>query len=324
MSGAGLKNVLLLETVSEEAHRLLQDSVHVLEASSPFSGGELAEQHPVHAIITRGLGAVNPALIGRCRGLEVIARCGVGLDNVDVRFATGQGVKVVNAPGSNTDTVAEHTLGLMLALQRNLYNSIAAVKDGRWDFRKRYQGDEIRGKTLGVVGLGDIGQRVAKLALAFGMDVVYWSTGPKDVPYAFLSFDELLARADIISLHLPLTEGTRGLIDEAALNKMQEHTLLINTARGEIIGQEALVRALENRRIGGFASDVLAIEPPAAEDPLLKMDNVLITPHSASLTARTYNEMCVLTVRNTLALLRGEPVDNRFIFNYKELNNTRK
>lgn len=313
------KNILLLESVSQEAHRLLQKNSRLLEAGSPFTGGEIAAKEPIHAIITRGKGDVSETLIRQCPDLQVIARCGVGLDNVDVAFATKQGVKVVNAPGSNADTVAEHALGLMLALQRNLFHSIDAVRNNQWNFRNRYVGDEIRGKTLGIMGLGNIGKKVARLAEAFGMEIVYWDAGPQQVPYAFLTLDELFRRADIISMHLPLTPQTRNLINSDSLAKMQSHSLIINTARGEIVDQPALTAALQNGRIGGFAADVLIEEPPAADDPLLQLPNVLITPHSASLTARTYNEMCVITVKNTLALLNGEQIGERFIFNRNEL-----
>ncbi len=308
------KNVLLLETVSEEADRLLRENARVLEASSPFTGGEIAAVEPVNAIITRGKGAVSETLIRQCPRLEVIARCGVGLDNVNVDFATRKGVKVLYAPGSNADTVAEHTLGLMLCLQRNLYQSFIAVKHNQWNFRNTYAGDEIRGKTLGILGMGNIGKKVARLADAFGMKVIHCPH-----PYPARTLDELLKQSDIISLHLPLTPETRNLIDRAALEKMKPSALLINTARGGIIDQAALTEALKNNRIGGFAADVLTTEPPSENDPLPSLPNVLITPHSASLTTRTYNEMCVITVKNTLALLAGEAIEDRFIFNRSAL-----
>lgn len=313
------KNILLLESISEEAHQLLQENSRLLIASSPFTGGEIAEKESIHGIITRGKGDVSAALIRKCPELSVIARCGVGLDNVDVDFASEQGVSVLNAPGSNADTVAEHTLALILTLQRDLYGSIAAVKNNQWAFRNRYQGDEIRGKTLGIIGMGNIGKRVAQLAQAFGMRIVYWGRSSKVSDYTFLPKDELLAQADIISLHLPLSEETRNLISASVLHQMQPHALLINTSRGKIIDQEALVKALQERKIGGFATDVLSTEPPEQDHPLLRMPNVLITPHSASLTKRTYNEICVVSVRNALAILDGNPVEPQYIFNRDKL-----
>lgn len=313
------KNVLLLENLTPDTEQFLGNHAQVFMASSPTTGGIIAAAHPVHAIITRGLGAVNADLIRQCEGLQVIARAGVGLDNVDVLAASNLGIKVINAPGSNADTVAEHTLSLMLALQRHLYPCLVAVKQHQWDYRKRYKGDEIRGKILGILGMGNIGQRVARLAVAFGMEVWYASEKPADVPYELVSFKKLLAQADIISLHLPLTPQTKNLLNRASISQLQPHTLIVNTSRGEVIDQQALTEALMEKRIGGFAADVLTQEPPSVDDVLLKLDNVLITPHAASLTARTYHDMCLLTVKNTLALLDGEDIDEKFIFNRDDL-----
>lgn len=313
-------NILLLETITEQALHILTENVQVLFAETPFSGLEIAIQQPIHAIVTRGKGAVNEALINACPHLQVIARCGVGLDNVNVEVATQKGIKVVNAPGSNADTVAEHALGLMLMLQRHLYISVEAVKQNDWNFRNRYQGDEIRGKTLGILGLGNIGSKVAHLAAAFGMNIIYWDVQPKNgVPYTYHSLEDLLGKADIISLHLPLVPATKQLLNANLLHKMKANSLIINTSRGEVIDQIALLEALEQNKIGGFAADVLEQEPPAANDPLLQQPNVLITPHSASLTARTYNEMCVITAQNTIDLLTGKTIDEKFIFNRNQL-----
>jgi len=313
-------NILLLESITDEAMSILKNDSSVFISPSPFTGEKIAEQHSIHAIVTRGKGDVSQALISKCPDLRVIARCGVGLDNIDVDFASQQGVKVVNAPGSNADTVAEHALALMLSLQRNLHNSIAAVKNSNWDFRKSYQGDEIRGKTLGILGLGNIGGKVARLAEAFGMRVIYWDLAEKsNVDYPFLDLAEVFAQADIISLHLPLVEGTKELIDEKALQKMRNRCLLVNTSRGGVINQNALLEALQTQQIGGFAADVLATEPPDVNDPLLQLENVLISPHSASLTATTYNQMCVITTQNTIDLLQGKDINEKYIFNQNDL-----
>lgn len=314
------KNVLLLETVSQEADDLLNKHLQVWPSASPYTGLDIAKKRPVHAIVTRGKGDVSETLIEGCPDLEVIARCGVGLDNINVASATRRGIKVVNAPGINADTVAEHALTLMLALQRQLLPSVLAVRKNDWDFRKNYSGDEIRGKTLGVLGLGNIGKKVAKLATAFGMSVIYWDQGEQQgVDYQFFSLEEVLQRSDIISLHLPLVPATHHLINADSLAKLRPHSIIINTSRGPVIDQQALVQALAKNHIGGFGADVLAVEPPETDDPLLKFDNVLITPHSASLTARTYNEMCVLTVQNTIDLLQGKSINQQFIFNRKDL-----
>ena len=168
--------------------------------------------------------------------------------------------------------------------------------------------------------MGNIGRKVAKLADAFGMQVSYWDQKQHDLSYHFAELSEILQQSDVITLHLPLTPVTKSLINESALNSMQAHTLLINTARGGIIDQKALVAALQSDQIGGFAADVLAEEPPDPEDPLFTLPNVLITPHSASLTASTFNEMCVLTVQNTISLLDGQSINPLYIFNAEALN----
>src|SRR5690606_26342864 len=167
------KNVLLLEPITDEAHRLLAEQVNVL-----------TEKHdgPIHAIITRGKGRIDQTLMDACPDLQAVARCGVGLDNVDVETAKAKNIQVINTPGANAATMAEHTLSLMLMLARNMYRSAAEVKDGNWTWRSQYSGDELAGKTLGILGMGDIGERVARLGEAFGMKVLYWNRSKKDIP----------------------------------------------------------------------------------------------------------------------------------------------
>ncbi len=188
------KNILLLETVAD-------DAMHLLEAASDmqiltgFDETTLQEQitsHQIDAIITRGKGQVRATLMDHLPQLKVISRCGVGLDNIDVSEATKRNIKVVNAPNSNADTIAEHTIALLLMLQRNLYNAVTMTKEGRWANRANYSGDETHGKTLGIIGMGNIGKKVAKIATALGMKVVYWSAHKEEVPYSFLTFEEVV------------------------------------------------------------------------------------------------------------------------------------
>lgn len=316
--------VLLLEPVAAGAHARLAATARVLLADSPDAGIDAARRADIDAIITRGKGQIDASLLAACPHLRVAARCGVGLDNVDVDTATQRGVAVVFAPGSNAATVAEHTLALMLSLQRQLYPLIKAVREGQWQARNHYGGDELRGKTLGILGMGHIGQRVAALATAFGMEVIYWGRNKPELPYPALELDAVLERADIVSLHLPLTPQTHRLLGSERLARLQPHALLINTARGAIIDQEALTAALAAGRLGGFAADVLAEQPPPPDAELLRLPNVIITPHAASLTARTFEEMCMMTVENTLALLRHEAVDPHYIFNHSQLQAARQ
>lgn len=315
-----MPNILLLETVASDALNILNSAADVtIVQGYDMKPEEILPTAGIDAIITRGKGLVRKQLIDACPSLKVIGRCGVGLDNIDVGYATEKGIKVVNAPGANAQTMAEHTMALMLALQRNLYRSVAEVKAGNWGWRNQFEGDEIYGKTLGVLGLGNIGSKVAAMAGAFGMKVIYWDKQPASTRYPFRELPELLAEADIITLHLPLVPETQALINGEALQKMKPSALVINTARGAIVDEQALYNALQEGTLGGFAADVLTTEPPAADNPLLSLPNVLITAHVGSLTSRTYTKMCVDTVNNVLAILRGQQPDPHCIFNKKEL-----
>tara|TARA_R110002051_G_scaffold70772_1_gene127499 strand:+ start:62880 stop:63845 length:966 start_codon:yes stop_codon:yes gene_type:complete len=316
------KNILLLETVADDAMRMLEEAsdMIVLTGYDEITLQSHIQNHKIDAIITRGKGQVRDSLMQQLPNLKVISRCGVGLDNIDVSDASKKGIKVVNAPNSNADTIAEHTIALLLMLQRNLYNAVTMVKENSWADRGTYIGDETHGKTLGIIGMGNIGKKVAKIASALGMNVIYWSSKKEDVPYSFLDLDTLLKTSDSISLHLPLTSKTENLIDAVAFSKMKPNALLINTARGGIIDQNELFKSLLNKKIAGFAADVLAQEPPSQNDPLLQLENVLITAHLGSLTKTTYTKMCTMTVANTLSILRNETPMANCIFNCNELN----
>ena len=312
--------ILLLESIHANARDLLDQHTVVFEGFEPAKALEIAHDQPVSGIITRGKGQVSANLIKACSQLKVIARCGVGLDNVDIPAANQQQVKVINLPGSNAHTVAEHTLALMLSLQRQLYQSISAVKRGDWAFRNDYQGDEIRGKRVGILGMGNIGSKVAKLVQAFGAEVIYWSTKPDSQhPFTYASLGQILSACHIVSIHLPLVPETHELLNEKTLSLMKPGSLIINTSRGAIIHERSLLSALNSGKLGGYASDVLTQEPPLADHPLLSLPQVLITPHSASLTATTYEQMCLHSVGNTLSILGGKTINEKFIFNRDRL-----
>lgn len=313
------KNILLLETIAQEANQLLLDAedivVHTAFAELPSA--EILSN--IDAVITRGLGQVNQQLLTACPQLQVAARCGVGLDNVDVAAATQRKIKVVNAPGSNSATVAEHAIALMLMLQRNLFQALDDVKSGNWAARSTFKSDEVGEKNLGILGLGNIGLKVAKIAEALGMRIIYWSQSPKAVPYQYVTKDELLANSDIISIHVPLTTETENLINAEALSKVKPSCILINTARGQIVNKAALVAALNNGKLAGYGADIPTSPAPAADDPLIAHPKALITAHVSSLTATTYRNMCMSTVSNVLAILRGQAPQKGCIFNLKDL-----
>jgi D-3-phosphoglycerate dehydrogenase / 2-oxoglutarate reductase len=306
--------ILLLEPIHEEARALLEDFHRVAAFEEPEREAPPAED--IVAILTRGRGRVSRGLMEGCPELRVVARCGVGLDNVDLEAARERSIPVVYAPGSTTDTVAEHTLMLMLALSRRLCALSGAVADGRWEARAGYDGTELKGKKLGVVGLGAIGRRVAALAEAFGMHIRYSNRSAREVPYERLALEELLKESDVVSIHLRLTERTRHLLGGRELALTKPGALLINTSRGAVIDQCALAAALQEGRLGGFAADVLEEEPPDPSEELLKSERVLITPHVAALTEETYREMCVRTAKNVLAVLRGEQPERESVYNW--------
>ena len=317
--GTSMQHILLLETIEKESFEWLSndENIHLYKAweGMPASG----DLEKMDAVITRGIGQVNKALYEACPKLQVAARCGVGLDNVDVKEATKRGIKVINAPGSNASTVAEHTISLMLTIQRNLFEALSEVKKGNWASRSTFKSDELSGKTLGILGLGNIGLKVANIASAFGMNVIYWSPTEKNVSYNLVDKKTLFQTADIISLHLPLNEETNGMINKEVFNLMRTGAILINTARGPLVEREALLNALDNGKLTGYAADVPFSPPPTAEDALISHPKTFITAHVSSLTATTYKNMCMSTVRNVLAVLRGNTPSQGCIFNASAL-----
>ncbi len=250
-----------------------------------------------HALIVRSETRVTADLLARAPHLRIVARAGTGVDTIDVHAATRRGIAVMNAPGANTVSAGEHALGLLLALVRRIPDAAAAMRRGDWD-RKKFQGTELRGKTMGVVGLGRIGGHVAQLARAFGMSVV--AHDPYLLPeraaelgVKLLPLDDLLRVADVVTLHVALTDQTHHLINAERLRLMKPTAVLINTARGELVDETALAEAVREKRIGGAAIDVFAVEPLPADSPLRALDRVLLTPHLAASTAEAQERVAV-------------------------------
>jgi D-3-phosphoglycerate dehydrogenase len=250
-----------------------------------------------HALIVRSETRVTADLLARAPHLRVVARAGTGVDTIDVPAATRRGIAVMNAPGANTVSAGEHALGLLLALVRRIPEAAAAMRTGGWD-RKRFEGTELRGKTMGVVGLGRIGAHVAQLARAFGMSVV--AHDPYLLPeratelgVPLLALEDLLRAADVVTLHVALTDQTHHLINAERLRLMKPTAVLINTARGELVDEAALADAVREKRIGGAAIDVFAVEPLPADSPLRALDRVLLTPHLAASTAEAQERVAV-------------------------------
>jgi D-3-phosphoglycerate dehydrogenase len=274
----------------------------------PLEASELAELGRDVVGMLLGLDSVTAEVFEQAKRLRVISRYGVGLDTVDLKAATAHGVVVTITPGANSVTVAELTIGLMFALARRIAHHDRIVKGGRWS---RVSGIELTGLTLGLLGLGRIGQEVARRAAGLGMKVIFYDPvpPPEDVVSAlgaeYHPLDEVIAGSDVLSLHVPLNETTRNLIDGTRLAQMKPAALLINTARGGLVDEQALYEALAEGRLGGAACDVFATEPPT-ENPLLGLDQFIATPHLGSDTVQTVLRMGTMAAENLLAVLRGE------------------
>ena len=240
---------------------------------------------------------VTASLLARAPRLRVVARAGTGVDTIDVPAATRRGIAVMNAPGANTVSAGEHALGLLLSLVRRIPDAAAAMRRGEWD-RKRFEGTELRGKTMGIVGLGRIGGHVAQLARAFGMNVVghdpyLLPERAAELHVRLLTLDALLRTADVVTLHVALTDQTHHLIDAERLQLMKPTAVLINTARGELVDEAALADAVRAKRIGGAAIDVFATEPLPADSPLRGIERIILTPHLAASTAEAQERVAV-------------------------------
>jgi D-3-phosphoglycerate dehydrogenase len=256
---------------------------------------------------------VTAELIARADNLKVIGRAGVGIDNVDVDAATRRGIVVANAPESTVVSAAEHTIGLLVALTRNIPQAHAALKQGRWE-RKTYGGVELADKTLGVLGFGRIGQQVARRAAGLGMNVVAYDPFVSPERFRELGVErveteaEVYAASDFLTLHLPLTDETRRSIGESAFAQMRDGVRIVNAARGELIDEDALLAALQSGKVGGAALDVFSTEPYSG--PLLELDNVVATPHLAASTEEAQDRAGVIIAEQVAAALEGGLVTN--------------
>jgi D-3-phosphoglycerate dehydrogenase len=269
------------------------------------------------AIIVRNQTRVTSELIASAPHLQVIGRAGAGLDNIDLDAASSAGIVVAYTPEQNAVSVAELTIGMMLALARKIVPADQTTKAGKWK-RRESTGIELYGKTLGLVGLGRIGYRVGARAKAFGMDVVacdlYANPDAITVSELFarmMDLDELLGLADFVSCHVPLTSETVGLFNYEKFCKMKSNAYFINTSRGEVVDEEALVQALKEKRIAGAGLDVRQKEPPE-KGPLSEMDNVILTPHIGAFTREGQERVVSSVCRDVAAILAGGEAKNYF------------
>ena len=306
-------NVLMTAPrLAPQAVALLEQAGASVHYMNPFPGAAAVAAragaiNPV-AILSRQ-GPVAAAAMDAAPALRIIARHGVGVDDVDVAEAARRGILVTRSPGSNTRAVAEHTLALILALAKDLPGLSAAVAAGGW----RGAGTQVRdiqGLRLGLVGCGGIGQAVARLAAAFGMAVSAWSPGGREVPGIHRAPDlpALLATSEVLSLHLPLLPATRGLIGAVELALLPRGAILVNTSRGGLVHEAALLAALEGGQVSAAGLDVMEREPPAPDDPLRRHPRVIVTPHVAGVTDGSLVAMGVMAAECIAAVLQGRPV----------------
>jgi D-3-phosphoglycerate dehydrogenase len=303
--------VVVADRVAAAGLKVLTETPGIEVANVGGQGREAVEQAlgGAHALVVRSETRVTAEMMNRAPQLRVVARAGTGVDTIDVPAATRRGIAVMNTPGANTVSAAEHAMGLLLGLARHIPWAAEAMRRGAWD-RKRFEGTELRGKTIGVIGLGRIGAHVAQIARAFGMTVVAHdpflpAERAAELQIRLLPLDQLLRTADVVTLHVALTDDTRHLINAERLRLMKPTSVLVNTARGELVDEAALAEAIREKRIGGAAVDVFAVEPLPADSPLRQLDRVILTPHLAASTAeaqdRVAQEICA-AVRDALVL----------------------
>lgn len=316
-----MRKILLTKKLNEADARLFEGIPDIELITVGDNEPEKFDAHikDAEAVLLSTAYKMTKDVIDGAKNLKVISRTGVGVDNVDVKAATEKGILVLNTPEANSISVAEHTLALIVAISKQLIMYDGELRSGNFKIRRTNKSTDIDGKTLGLIGCGRIGRFTAeKCKAAFGMQVIGYDPYIKELPGITLyeDIEEVFKRADYISLHIPLTDETRGLVGEKLLSLMKPSAYIINTSRGGIVDEAALAKALKEDRIAGAALDVLESEPPKDDNPLLPLKNVILTPHSAALTKE-----CSARVAHEAALGISEYLKGntpKFVFN-KEL-----
>ncbi|MDD5561088.1 MAG: phosphoglycerate dehydrogenase [Candidatus Omnitrophica bacterium] len=308
--------VLVSDALSEEGLKVFKESkelsVDVKTDLKPEALKEVIKDY--EALVVRSATKVTAEVIQAAKKLRVIGRAGVGLDNVDLEAATQKGIIVMNTPAGNTISTAEHTFSMILALSRNIPQANASTKKGEWK-RSKFMGVELYGKTLGIVGFGRIGSEVAKRALSFGMKILAYdpflsAEVAESIGVEIAELRKVLQEADYITVHTPLTEETRHMISDKEFAMMKKGVRIINCARGGIIDEAALVKALKELKVSGAAMDVFEKEPLSAENELLKSDNVIITPHLGASTEEAQVNVAIEVAEIVRDALLGRGIRN--------------
>ena len=301
--------VLVTESIAEEGMDVLRDCAEVDIRLGLKPEELLALIGDYDALVVRSQTKVSAEVIDAGKKLQVIARAGVGIDNIDVATATRRGIVVGNAPTSNTISAAEHTIALMLALARHIPQANAALRSGVWK-RDDFMGIEVRDKTLGIIGLGSVGSEVARRARGLEMKLIAHDPfiseeTARELGVSLVDLDTLLAESDFISVHAPLNDQTRHMIDETALRKMKPTAILVNTARGGVVDTEALYKALKEGWINSAGLDVHETEPVPKDYPLFELDNVVISDHAGWYSEESIAELQRGAAEAVVAVLSG-------------------
>lgn len=303
--------VLITDPVHPDGVELLKQEADVIMPDYEGEDGLIAAAKDVDVILLRAKGRLTGRVLESCPRLRCVARYGVGLDLVDLPAATRLGIPVIYAPGVNRDSVAEHTLTLMLATSKHLFRMDASLRDGKWrdDIPRNIR--ELKGQTLGIIGVGNIGTCVARIAGAFGMTVLGCDPYVSAEELArrgarAVGMPELLKVSDIITVHTPLTDETRGMINERVFELMKSGAIFINTSRGPVVDERALIDALRSGKLAAAGLDVFEEEPLHRDNPLLNLPNVIVTPHVAGLSENADRGICLHIAEQILMVLRGD------------------
>ena len=308
--------VLVSDKISDSGVKLLKMEpdmeVDVKTGLSPQELKEIIDEYD--ALVVRSATKVTRDIIEAASRLKVVGRAGTGVDNIDLEAATEKGIVVMNTPGGNTVAAAEHAISMMLSMARKIPQACASMKEGKWE-KKKFMGVEVHGKTLGVIGMGRIGSLVAKMGLGLGMRVIAFDPylsqkAAKDMGVTLTDLDTLYAESDFITIHAPLTQETRNMISREAFKKMKEGVMLVNCARGGIVDEEALMEAIEVGKVAGAALDVFASEPPPPDYPLLKLEEVICTPHLGASTREAQEVVAIAIVQQIIDYLKRGIVKN--------------
>ena len=306
--------VLVADAINKKGVENLKEVADVVVDTSITPEELVNTIHEYDGIIVRSRTKVTREVIENGENLKIIARAGVGVDNIDLDAATEKGIMVVNSPESTSITVAEHTMGLLLSLARKISIADKSVKEAKWE-KKRFMGVELRKKTLGVIGMGRIGSQVVSRCKAFEMDVVAYDPYlPKEIALQMgvelVDLETLLKKADFITIHVPLTPETKHLISTEEFEMMKDSAFITNCARGGIIDEDALYDALVNNKIGGAALDVYEDEPPAEDCKLFELDNIILTPHIAASTKEAQRDAAIIVADEIIELFKGGTPQN--------------